>query len=61
MAPGESNVDTALRVIEPEQLTPTEHLLLKEFVTEAVDPDSAARYVLQRVHNSSPRHVEEAL
>ncbi|KKZ68518.1 hypothetical protein EMCG_05802 [[Emmonsia] crescens] len=51
---------TALSAIRSANLTPTEHLLLSEFVNQAVDTERAARYVLYWIE-SSCQTVEEAL
>ena len=56
----EGDIQTALTAIFSARLTPTEHLLLKDFVEGAVDPGRAARYVLQRIDNSK-RSIEEEL
>jgi hypothetical protein len=42
MSPSINVVETALKTITSAQLTPTEHLLLKDFVQSAVDPSRAA-------------------
>lgn len=54
-------LDSTLHLISSANLTPTEHLLLKGFLTEAVDPEYAARYISQRIENSGDRNVEQAL
>lgn len=54
-------VETALKTITSAQLTPTEHLLLKDFVQSAVDPLRAARHVLQRIENYPGKSSEGAL
>lgn len=52
---------STLDLIISAKLTPTEHLLLKAFLTEAADPEYAARYISQRIKNSGDRNVEEVL
>ncbi len=54
-------VETALKTITSAQLTPTEHLLLKDFVQSAIDPLRAARHVLQRIENYPGKSLEGAL
>jgi hypothetical protein len=62
MSPNINVVETALKTITSAQLTPTEHLLLKDFVQSAVDPSRAAQHVLQRIRNDpSGKSVEGAL
>lgn len=51
---------TALSAIRSADLTPIEHLLLSEFVNQAVDTERAARYVLHWIE-SSCQTVEKAL
>ncbi|KAK2765104.1 hypothetical protein FQN54_008803 [Arachnomyces sp. PD_36] len=53
--------DAALTCIATAKLTPTEHLLLKDLVESAVDPDGMARRVLQTVEEDSSRSTEESL
>lgn len=54
-------VETALETIASAQLTPTEHLLLKDFVQNAVDPRCAAQHVLQRIESYPGKSTEGAL
>lgn len=46
----------ALELISLARLEPTEHLLLKQFVEGAVDPDRAAQYLLSNI-NKSPTNT----
>lgn len=43
----------ALELISLARLEPTEHLLLKQFVEGAVDPERAAQYLLSNINKSS--------
>lgn len=52
---------STLALITSANLTPTEHLLLKGFLTEAVDPEYAAQYISQRIKDGGDRNVEEVL
>ena len=61
MAPNISILDSTLDLITSAKLTPTEHLLLKGFLTEAVDPEYAAQYISQRIEGRGDRNIEEAL
>jgi hypothetical protein len=54
-------LDSTLNIITSANLTPTEHLLLKGFPTEAFDPEYAARYIYQRIEDSGDRNIEETL
>lgn len=56
-----SSVDSALEVVSSASLSPTEHLLLKGFVTGAVDPELAAIYLLSRVGPNTHQDVETNL
>ncbi|KAE8319330.1 kinase-like domain-containing protein [Aspergillus transmontanensis] len=59
---GNSRVfDSTVDLIASAKLTPTEHLLLKGFLTEAVDPDHAAQYISQRIEESGDRKVEDII
>lgn len=58
MSQNTSIVETALNTIASAQLTPTEQLLLKNFVQSAADPSLAARHVLQRIDSSGKSSVE---
>lgn len=51
----------ALELISLARLEPTEHLLLKQFVEGAVDPERAAQYLLSRVDKSPHQDVETCL
>ncbi|OBT80199.1 hypothetical protein VF21_00547 [Pseudogymnoascus sp. 05NY08] len=50
----------ALELISSARLEPTEHLLLKQFVEGAVDPDRAAQYLLSTI-NTPHQDVETSL
>lgn len=54
-------METALETIASAQLTPTEHLVLKDFVQSAVDPQRAGRHVLQRIGDYPGKSSEGAL
>lgn len=56
-----TDVEAALAAIESAKLTPTEHLLLKSFVKEAVDPSHAAQHILQRLSKHANLSSEEVL
>ncbi|KFY11324.1 hypothetical protein V491_07258 [Pseudogymnoascus sp. VKM F-3775] len=53
-------VDKAIAAIKTADLTPTEHLILRDFVKEAYEPSLAARVVLDRISDDG-RPVEETL
>lgn len=42
----------SLELISLARLEPTEHLLLKQFVEGAVDPERAAQYLLSNINKS---------
>lgn len=50
----------ALEHVSLARLEPTEHLLLKQFVEGAVDPERAAQYLLSNI-NKSLQDVETSL
>ena len=52
---------TVLEVISSADLTPTEHLLLKQFVEKAVDPELAAQYLMSRLHLDEEQSSETSL
>lgn len=56
-----TDVEAALTAVASAKLTPTEHLLLKAFVNEAVDPSYAAQHILQRLNEHSDLTSEEVL
>lgn len=58
--PQHDQYHSTVQLIEAAQLTPTEHLIWKAFLNEAVDPEHAARYIWERVH-ASPGSPEKAL
>lgn len=51
----------ALAAIKSANLSPTEHLLLSEFINGAVDPNFAAQFVLRLVNKNHDLSVEETL
>lgn len=56
-----ADVEAALAAIVSAELSPTEHLLLRSFVDEAVDPSYAAQYILHRLNEHSDVSPEEVL
>lgn len=56
-----TDVEAALAAIASASLTPTEHLLLKSFVKEAVDPSYAALHILQILDKHPNLSAEEVL
>ncbi|KAJ5382568.1 Aminoglycoside phosphotransferase [Penicillium concentricum] len=52
---------TTLRLIESTRLTPTEHSTWRAFLDEAVDPEHAAYYIWERIHNRQDCSTEQAL
>lgn len=61
MAQTPTAVEEALACIASAQLTPTEHLLLKDLVESAVDPNSIAQHILQTVESNRPMMTEVTL
>lgn len=55
------HLDSILHIIGSASLTPTEHLLLKGFVTGAADPEYVAQYIYKRIEDSKDGDVEEVL
>jgi hypothetical protein len=53
-------VDKATAAIKAADLTPTEHLMLLDFVNEAYEPSLTARVVLDRIRDGD-EPVEETL
>jgi hypothetical protein len=51
----------ALELVPLTRLEPTEHLILKQFVEGAVDPERAAQYLLSNINKSSHQDVETSL
>ncbi|KAF2490044.1 hypothetical protein BU16DRAFT_518730 [Lophium mytilinum] len=54
-------VDAAVAAIMSAQLTPTEHLLLKDLVANAVDADQVARYILGLIEQNSDQSTDNVL
>lgn len=54
-------VEAAVAAIMSAQLTPTEHLLLKDLVANAVDADQIARYILELIEQNSDQSIENVL
>ncbi|KAF7163167.1 hypothetical protein CNMCM5623_008237 [Aspergillus felis] len=61
MAPQLGRYNASIRLIESTQLTPTEHSIWRAFLDEAVDPEYAAQYIWERVHDRSGRPPEQVL
>ncbi|GIJ98601.1 hypothetical protein Aspvir_000719 [Aspergillus viridinutans] len=61
MAPRLGRYNATIRLIESTQLTPTEHSIWRAFLDEAVDPDYAAQYIWERIHDRSGRPPEQVL
>lgn len=53
--------DAALTCIASANLTPTEHLLLKDLIENAVEPNDMATYILQRIAEDPSRRTEQSL
>ncbi|OBT42398.1 hypothetical protein VE00_06040 [Pseudogymnoascus sp. WSF 3629] len=51
----------ALELISLARLEPTEHLLLRQFIEGAVDPERAAQYLLYNINKSPHQDVETSL
>ncbi|KAJ9312633.1 hypothetical protein DTO271D3_7180 [Paecilomyces variotii] len=56
-----STTDKALAIISSANLSPTEHLLLKGFVNEAVDSEIAAKYLISRIIQDNREDIEASL
>lgn len=56
-----SDLDSTRNLISSAKLTPTEHLLLKGFINEAVDPEYAAQYVSQKINQNTNSNIEDVL
>lgn len=50
-----------IQLIESVQLTSTEHILWRTFLAEAVNPEYAAQYIWERLHDNSGRSVKQIL
>lgn len=55
------SIATALEIISSASLSPTEHLLLKEFINGAVNSELAANYLLSRIAQDSLLDTEISL
>ncbi|KAL2867550.1 uncharacterized protein BJX67DRAFT_371892 [Aspergillus lucknowensis] len=55
-----ASVQSAVEIITKSELSPTEHLILKHFVESAVDPETAAKYIISRTQTTRDG-VEESL
>lgn len=55
------STNTALDLISSTSLSPTEHLLFKNFIDDAVDSELAANYLLSRLAQGSPLDTEISL
>ncbi|QKX58646.1 uncharacterized protein TRUGW13939_05773 [Talaromyces rugulosus] len=51
----------ALEIISSTSLSPTEHLILKNFINEAADSELAANYLLSRIARDTPLDTEISL
>jgi hypothetical protein len=56
-----STADTVLEIVSSANLSPTEHLILKNFINDAVDSELAAKYLLSRIVQDSQRDIEISL
>ncbi|KAL3468145.1 hypothetical protein BJX64DRAFT_283028 [Aspergillus heterothallicus] len=61
MKPTSFNVEPSMSTISSAALTAIEHQILREFVNQAVDPEYAANYILQKIKDHSHSPVEEVL
>lgn len=56
-----STTDKALAIISSANLSPTEHLLLKGFINEAVDSEISAKYLISRTIQDNQGDIEASL
>lgn len=61
MEPPLGRYNATIRLIESTRLTPVEHSIWRAFLDEAVNPEHAAQYVWEKVHDRSGRPPEQAL
>ncbi|KAB8214406.1 hypothetical protein BDV33DRAFT_196132 [Aspergillus novoparasiticus] len=61
MAPLVERYNAAVQLIESSRLTPTEHSIWRAFLGEAVNPEYAAQYMWERMHDNSRRPPEQVL
>ncbi|KAE8308124.1 hypothetical protein BDV41DRAFT_581711 [Aspergillus transmontanensis] len=61
MAPLLERYNAAVQLIESSRLTPTEHSIWRAFLDEAVNPEYAAQYMWERMHDNSGRPAEQVL
>lgn len=61
MEPLLARYNATIRLIETAPLTPAEHSIWRAFLDEAVNPEYAAQYIWERVHNRSGRPPEQIL
>ncbi|WEW59815.1 hypothetical protein PRK78_005295 [Emydomyces testavorans] len=61
MAQADGHVRDALDAIASADLTPIEHLLLSDFVKQAVDPGYAAKFILECINDNHGMSIEETL
>ncbi|KAJ5158373.1 Aminoglycoside phosphotransferase [Penicillium coprophilum] len=52
---------TTTQLIESARLTPTEHSIWRAFLDEAVDPEYAACYIWERIHDRAACSIEQTL
>ncbi|KAJ6002237.1 hypothetical protein N7522_007464 [Penicillium canescens] len=53
--------NATIRLIESTRLTPAEHSIWRPFLDEAVNPEYAAQYIWERVHDRSGHPPKQAL
>jgi len=61
MEPPLGRYNTTIQLIESARLTPTEHTIWRTFLNEAVNPEYAAQYIWERVHDCFGRPPEQVL
>ncbi|GFF30536.1 LOW QUALITY PROTEIN: hypothetical protein IFM46972_02947 [Aspergillus udagawae] len=61
MAPRLGRYNATIRLIESTQLTATEHSIWRAFLDEAVDPEYAAQYIWERIHDRPSHPPEQVL
>jgi hypothetical protein len=61
MSQAPSLTQSALTCIASARLAPTEHLLLKDLIESAVDPNYISQHILQRIQDNPCRTKEETL
>jgi hypothetical protein len=61
MQPPLGTYNATTQLIESAPLTPTEHLIWKAFLDEAVDREYAAHYIWNKIHDHSGPPTEQIL